>query len=1021
MKKTKKIISLLLSVLMIITALPLTAVNSFAETPTSGTTGDCTWSLDGTVLTVTGNGKMGDYTANQVSPWGNSITEVIIENGVTNIGEGAFDVCYSLESVTIPDSVTSIGNSAFSSCSSLKSLVIPDSVTEIGNYAFFDCPFTSFTVPDSVTSIGEFAFKSCTSLKSIAVSDSVTVIGQHAFDNCTALTSFTVPDSVTSIADSTFCDCESLTDVVIGNGVKNIDMKAFAYCTALTDINIPDNVISIGSSAFWVCTSLKNVTVGKGVKSMGGLVFPECRSLENINVSDDNMNYSSADGVLFNKDKTVLIQYPVGRTDTSYAVPDGVTTIGNSSFKGGKSLENITIPKSVTSIGNSAFDNTAYFNNDANWNGRVLYIDDCLIKGKNANKNASINVKEGTRLIADYAFYECDLYKSITLPDSIAIIGSFAFCDCTALSDITVPDSVVSIGGSAFNSCTSLASIAIPENVISIGDYAFCNCTSLTQVNVAENNKNYCSVNGVLFNKDMTRLIQYPASKTDTEYTVPDSVTEIVGRAFCKCGILENITIPDTVTEIGEYAFYNCTSLKSIAVPHGITSIAEYAFYKCTSLRSADIPDSITEIGEYAFAYCIALESITILNSVTTINEGAFYYCTELFEVFVPDSVTYIGPWALQAIIKTYCNSYASTCFKESRLRIIHDFSDAFTVDEEPTCIKTGLKSRHCTRCDEITDITEMPVSDHAYGEWIITEEPTCTTEGTREKVCAVCEDKITETVSALDHDFSDEFTVDEEPTCIKTGLKSRHCTRCDEITDITEMPVSDHHTYGEWEITTEPTYSSEGVSTRKCSVCDKTETQSVPKKTLPFPDVVNDDWYYNAVAFNVDRGYFHGYENGYFGPGNNIQRQDFVVVLSKIAGADLSAYAGQNGGFSDVPTNDYYSAAVAWAKDNHILSGYANGKFGVGDPITREQACVIFFNYITGYCDMGVGSSNTPEEICSRYPDGNAVSDWARTAVAWAAENHIVGGNGKLNPAGNANRAEMAQIIMNMSNNNIL
>jgi len=941
MKKTKKIISLLLSVLMIITSIPLTAVNSFAEAPTSGTTGDCTWSLDGTVLTVTGNGKMGDYTANQVSPWGNSITEVIIENGVTNIGEEAFDVCYSLESVTIPDSVTSIGNSAFSSCSSLKSLVIPDSVTEIGNYAFFDCPFTSFTVPDSVTSIGEFAFKSCTSLKSIAVSDSVTVIGQHAFDNCTALTSFTVPDSVTSIADSTFYDCKSLTDVVIGNGVKNIDRKAFAYCTALTDINIPDNVISIGSSAFWVCTSLKNVTVGKGVKSMGGLVFPECRSLENINVSDDNMNYSSADGVLFNKDKTVLIQYPVGRTDTSYAVPDGVTTIGNSSFKGGKSLENITIPKSVTSIGNSAFDNTAYFNNDANWNGRVLYIDDCLIKGKNANKNVSINVKEGTRLIADYAFYECDLYKSITLPDSIAIIGSFAFCDCTALSDITVPDSVVSIGRSAFNSCTSLASIAIPENVISIGDYAFCNCTSLTQVNVAENNKNYCSVNGVLFNKDMTRLIQYPASKTDTEYTVPDSVTEIVGRAFCKCGILENITIPDTVTEIGEYAFYNCTSLKSIAVPHGITSIAEYAFYKCTSLRSADIPDGITEIGEYAFAYCIALESITIPNSVTTINEGAFYYCTELFEVFVPDSVTYIGPWALQAIIKTYCNSYASTCFKESRLRIIHDFSDAFTVDEEPTCIKTGLKSRHCTRCDEITDITEMPVSDH--------------------------------------------------------------------------------HTYGEWEITTEPTYSSEGVSTRKCSVCDKTETQSVPKKTLPFPDVVNDNWYYNAVAFNVDRGYFHGYENGYFGPGNNIQRQDFVVVLSKIAGADLSAYAGQNGGFSDVPTNDYYSAAVAWAKDNHILSGYANGKFGVGDPITREQACVIFFNYITGYCDMGVGSSSAPEEICSRYPDGGNVSDWARTAVAWAAENHIVGGNGKLNPAGNANRAEMAQIIMNMSSNNIL
>ena len=181
------------------------------------------------------------------------------------------------------------------------------------------------------------------------------------------------------------------------------------------------------------------------------------------------------------------------------------------------------------------------------------------------------------------------------------------------------------------------------------------------------------------------------------------------------------------------------------------------------------------------------------------------------------------------------------------------------------------------------------------------------------------------------------------------------------------------------------------------------------------FPDVASGEWYYNAVKFNVEKGYFKGYANGYFGPANNIQRQDFVVLLSRIAGADLSVYEGQNGGFADVPKNDYYSAAVAWAKDKGILSGYADGRFGVGDPITREQACKIFYNYCNGSVSGDVNA------VLVGYPDGGNVSDWARTAVAWAAENHVVGGNGTLNPAGNANRAEMAQILLNMMNSGIL
>ena len=161
MKKARKIISLLLSVLMIITSVPLMAVESFAAVPVkSGITGECTWTLDSDgVLTISGNGKMKDYSFNERKPWGTSITKVVIENGVTSIGDWAFENCFSLTSVTILDGVRYIGNCAFLCCTSLTSVTIPDSVTSIGDEAFYDCTsLTSITIPNSVTSVGNQAF-----------------------------------------------------------------------------------------------------------------------------------------------------------------------------------------------------------------------------------------------------------------------------------------------------------------------------------------------------------------------------------------------------------------------------------------------------------------------------------------------------------------------------------------------------------------------------------------------------------------------------------------------------------------------------------------------------------------------------------------------------------------------------------------------------------------------------------------------------------------------------------------------
>ena len=184
--------------------------------------------------------------------------------------------------------------------------------------------------------------------------------------------------------------------------------------------------------------------------------------------------------------------------------------------------------------------------------------------------------------------------------------------------------------------------------------------------------------------------------------------------------------------------------------------------------------------------------------------------------------------------------------------------------------------------------------------------------------------------------------------------------------------------------------------------------------KTI-FPDASYDAWYYPAVKSVAQKGYITGYSDGSFGPVNNIQRQDFVVILARIAGANLSAYEGKDSGFSDVQKTAYYSAAVAWARAEGIVNGYSSDYFGVGTPISREQICIIFCRYLDGEVSGNV------DTILARYPDGGNTSPWAKTSVAWAVENGIVGGAEYLNPTGNAGRAEMAQMLENMSKKGIL
>ena len=363
--------------------------------PIPGT--NLTWRLDNGTLTISGTGNMKDwYTEKNPAPWyGHRMTikKVIIENGVTSIGEDAFAECESLTSVVIPNSVTSIGDGAFYFCESLKEITIPNSVIKIGEYAFSNCEsLKEIVIPDSVTSIGTWAFVWCESLTSVTLPDNIFFM-RGAFVGCTSLKKIDQPSKVIFCDDSFVYEKQSggleinsfigtTSNVVVPNSVTSIGYRAFYSCENLTEITLPNAVNYIGGEAFYSCTNLAKITLPNAVKFIGGEAFGFCKSLTSITLPDniknlDNFNnfgkavfvgctslkkIDQPSKVIFCDDSFVYEKAPEGIRINSFIgttptvdIPRSVTSIGESAFESCESLTNITIPPNITKIWGNIF------------------------------------------------------------------------------------------------------------------------------------------------------------------------------------------------------------------------------------------------------------------------------------------------------------------------------------------------------------------------------------------------------------------------------------------------------------------------------------------------------------------------------------------------------------------------------------------------------------------------------------------------------------------------------------------
>ena len=417
------------------------------------------------------------------------LKEVVIEEGVTEIGVDAFSVCTSLETVTLPESLQKIGEKAFSYCTSLKTINIPDSVNVIGPKAFFFCKsLTSIDIPEGITEIGYATFGYAENLATVNIPASVTRIGDFAFQNC-GFTSMNVPATVKELGESAFSTCRSLENVTVP--AETVSKKAFYFCDALKSVTLTDDVKTIGEEAFRECRSLESIEIPSSVTELGTCAFKNCFALKTAVIKGGTVKGSSVTEATFyncNALETLVIS-DNATLDVSFnaqyskptlkTVKIGKGEIGISAFNGCPNLATVELGDGVTSIGKNAFLRCTALTS-ITIGDRVTSIGDSAFNGCTALEAANI----GSGAIGANAFQDCSRLANVTLGDGVTSIGTNAFLRCTELTSMNIGSSVKTIESYAFSACSSLSEVTI--SAAQIGNQAFKGASALKKVTLGE-------------------------------------------------------------------------------------------------------------------------------------------------------------------------------------------------------------------------------------------------------------------------------------------------------------------------------------------------------------------------------------------------------------------------------------------------------------------------------------------------------------------------------------------------------
>ncbi len=671
------------------------------------------------------------------------IVEVKMNSNVTKIGDRAFMGCTSLKAVKAIKSVTTFGESIFEGCTSLVEVAIPDTVVNIPVRAFYGCSslldvqyhknlksvspdaltgtaweesqpdgalafgricygykgdITNLVIPEGVSIIEPYAFLGCEQIKSVEFGPDVEEIGLYAFQNCVNLETMVCDTAVSIIRAGAFKDCSSLKAADFSEcTISTIGYESFSGCTSLSQVSLHETLSEIGERSF-EGTAIKTIEFGKNVNSIGKDAFLGNKVLESIVVVEKNKEFSTVDGVLYNKNGRSLIVYPVAKKG-AFTLPQGVeeiregafknatltdltvpqdsalNTIRNNAFEGSK-ITSISLPEAVTVINAETFKNADKLKS-IELGSAVTYIGKSAFEG--AKSLAEISLPDAVRDVSTKAFKNTGLV-TVNVGNGVVRLGSEAFANNKALKDVVLGENLEKLGAGAFMNCAALSKINLPANVNSFDITVFTGCKALKKIALANDNANYKVAAGAIYTADGKSLVAV-ANNELKELKIADGTETIEANAFDLAGGIADITFPETLNNVkgfaldatawyksqGAGAIYagkvlykvtgnvsevkvadgtlaiadmaiNNKTVKAVTIPNTVKTIGAKAFMD-SAVSEIVIPESVTVIGNNAFQNVASLKKIALSKNLVEMGKGIFKDCSNLQSITIPETV----------------------------------------------------------------------------------------------------------------------------------------------------------------------------------------------------------------------------------------------------------------------------------------------------------------------------------------------------------------------------------------------